>query len=118
MCAPQPCPSLQLQVPVMATAAAIPTRTRILFSETRPPRCSLLMSGLQHLESLGRSTDPKLRQRRTTMKEQDRVLIRRGARELTPTEADLINGGLRTLTVCTIGGATAQRDGDVSLGEC
>jgi hypothetical protein len=52
------------------------------------------------------------------MKEQDRVLIRRGARELTPTEADLINGGLRTLTVCTIGGATAQRDGDVSLGEC
>ena len=32
------------------------------------------------------------------MKEQDRVLIRQGARELTPTEADLINGGLRTLT--------------------
>jgi hypothetical protein len=52
------------------------------------------------------------------MKEQDRVLIRRGARELTPTEADLINGGLRTLTLCTIGGVTAQRDGDVSLGEC
>lgn len=52
------------------------------------------------------------------MNAQDRVLIRRGARELTPTEADLINGGLRTLTLCTIGGATAQRDGDVSLGEC
>jgi hypothetical protein len=51
------------------------------------------------------------------MKEQDRVLIRRGARELTPTEADLINGGLRTLTLCTIG-ASAQRDGDVSIGEC
>lgn len=51
------------------------------------------------------------------MKEQDRVLIRRGARELTPTEADLINGGLRTLTLCTIGNG-AQRDGDVSLGEC
>ena len=52
------------------------------------------------------------------MNEQDRVLIRRGARELTPTEADLINGGLRTLTLCTIGGSAAQRDGDVSFGEC
>jgi hypothetical protein len=52
------------------------------------------------------------------MNDQDRVLIRKGARELTPTEADLINGGLRTLTLCTIGGVTAQRDGDVSLGEC
>ena len=51
------------------------------------------------------------------MKEQDRVLIRRGARELTPTEADLINGGLRTLTLCTIGDSR-QKDGDVSLGEC
>ena len=51
------------------------------------------------------------------MNKQDRVLIRRGARELTPTEADLINGGLRTLTLCTIGEGR-QRDGDVSLGEC
>jgi len=52
------------------------------------------------------------------MNDQNRVLIRKGARELTPTEADLINGGLRTLTLCTISGVTAQRDGDVSLGEC
>jgi hypothetical protein len=51
------------------------------------------------------------------MNEQDRVLIRRGARELTPTEADLINGGLRTTTLCSIG-QNGQRDGDVSLGEC
>jgi hypothetical protein len=51
------------------------------------------------------------------MNKQDRVLIRRGARELEPREVDLINGGLRTLTLCTIG-STEQRDGDVSLGEC
>jgi hypothetical protein len=55
--------------------------------------------------------------RRTAMNKQDRVLIRRGARELEPREVDLINGGLRTLTLCTIGSAE-QRDGDVSLGEC
>jgi hypothetical protein len=47
----------------------------------------------------------------------DRVLIRRGARELTPEERDLINGGLRTTTLCTIG-VGAQRDVVVSLGEC
>ena len=57
-------------------------------------------------------------ERKKSMDDQNRVLIRKGARELTPTEADLINGGLRTLTLCTIGGVTAQRDGDVSLGEC
>lgn len=51
------------------------------------------------------------------MNEQDRVLIRRGARELTPTEADLINGGLHTLTLCTAG-PCGQRDGDASIGEC
>ena len=51
------------------------------------------------------------------MNEQDRVLIRRGARELAPEEIDLINGGLRTLTACTIGNA-GQRDGDASIGEC
>ncbi|HEY4677104.1 MAG TPA: hypothetical protein VIJ01_08080 [Candidatus Angelobacter sp.] len=51
------------------------------------------------------------------MNEQDRVLIRRGARELATEEVDLINGGLRTLTACTIGEG-GQRDGDVSIGEC
>jgi len=35
------------------------------------------------------------------MDNQTRVLIRRGARELTPTEADLINGGFITLSLCT-----------------
>jgi hypothetical protein len=71
------------------------------------------------LKSLGPFNGPKIAtQGEQRMNDQNRVLIRKGARELTPTEADLINGGLRTLTVCTIGGVTAQRDGDVSLGEC
>ena len=35
------------------------------------------------------------------MNDDKRVLIRRGARELTPTETDLINGGFRTLSLCS-----------------
>jgi hypothetical protein len=42
----------------------------------------------------------------------DRVLIRRGAQEV-----ELVSGGLRTLTVCSIGPG-GQRDGDFFLGEC
>jgi hypothetical protein len=52
------------------------------------------------------------------MNDQNRVLIRKGARELTPTEADLVNGGLRTTTLCTINTSAATRDGDTFLGEC
>jgi hypothetical protein len=51
------------------------------------------------------------------MNDQDRVLIRRGARDLTPEEVERISGGIRTLTPCTIGSST-QRDGDASIGEC
>jgi len=45
------------------------------------------------------------------MNQDNRVLIRRGARELTPTEADLVNGGFRTLSICT---ASPSPDGDKS----
>lgn len=51
------------------------------------------------------------------MNDQNRVLVRQGARELTPTETDLVNGGLRTLTLCTAGPCHRQ-DGDASIGEC
>jgi hypothetical protein len=102
----------------MATAAAIPTRTRILFNEKSAAPMLSADGRPATFGELGPFNRPKIATKENNMKEQDRVLIRRGARELTPTEADLINGGLRTLTVCTIGGATAQRDGDVSLGEC
>jgi hypothetical protein len=48
------------------------------------------------------------------MNDPNRVLIRRGARELTPTEADLVNGGFRTLSVCT---SNPSPDGDQHVGE-
>ena len=48
------------------------------------------------------------------MNDQNRVLTRRGARELTPTEADLINGGFVTLSVCT---NSPSPDGDHRVGE-
>jgi hypothetical protein len=42
-------------------------------------------------------------------------LIRRGARELTEQEAQQVNGGLRTLTVCSCC-INGKPDGDIS--EC
>ena len=47
----------------------------------------------------------------------NRVLTRRGARELNREEVERVNGGLNTLTACTwdpdFGG-----DGDRGIGEC
>jgi hypothetical protein len=51
------------------------------------------------------------------MNDQNRVLIRKGARELNPQEVKRVSGGLRTLTACTIGVGN-HRDGDTFLGEC
>jgi len=48
------------------------------------------------------------------MNDQNRVLIRRGARELTPTEADLVNGGFITFSLCT---NNPSPDGDKHVGE-
>jgi hypothetical protein len=45
-----------------------------------------------------------------------RVLIRRGARELTPEEIKNVSGGIHTNTVCTFDSDTKKPDGDV--GEC
>ncbi|MGZ4829247.1 MAG: hypothetical protein ACXV5J_03910 [Candidatus Angelobacter sp.] len=50
------------------------------------------------------------------MNDNNRVLTRRGARELNEKEVELVSGGLRTLTACTHTATTA--DGDASLGEC
>jgi hypothetical protein len=52
-----------------------------------------------------------------TMKQENRVLGRIGARELTPREIENVTGAIRTETVCTISGKSV-RDGDVFLGEC
>lgn len=49
----------------------------------------------------------------------NRILGRMHARELTPSEADIVNGRgqVATTTVCTIG-SNGVPDGDVDLGEC
>jgi hypothetical protein len=51
------------------------------------------------------------------MNDQNRVLIRRGARDLTGEEVERVSGGIHTLTPCTAG-PCGQRDGDASIGEC
>jgi hypothetical protein len=48
------------------------------------------------------------------MNDDERVLIRRGARELTPTESALVNGGFITLSLCT---SSPSPDGDQHVGE-
>jgi hypothetical protein len=51
------------------------------------------------------------------MNDQNRVLIRRGARDLSAEEMERVSGGLRTATFCSIN-SLGQRDGDTFLGEC
>ena len=48
------------------------------------------------------------------MNQDNRVLSRLGARELTQEEEDKVQGGFRTLTVCTF--FNGQKDEDI--GEC
>jgi len=48
------------------------------------------------------------------MNDQNRVLMRRGARELTLTESDLVNGGFITFSLCT---NSPSPDGDQHPGE-
>ena len=50
------------------------------------------------------------------MNDQNRVLVRNGARELSAEEAERVGGGLQTDTVCTFG--PKGKDGDTFLGEC
>ena len=53
------------------------------------------------------------------MNDQKRVLIRRGARELSAQEVELVGGGLHTATLCTVPtGNCPNKDGDASIGEC
>jgi hypothetical protein len=51
------------------------------------------------------------------MNDQNRVLIRRGARDLNAEEMERVSGGLRTATFCSIN-SLDQRDGDTLIGEC
>jgi hypothetical protein len=52
------------------------------------------------------------------MNQDNRVLGRMGARELTSREIDHVTGGVLTETVCTFNYKTHTADGDVFLGEC
>lgn len=52
------------------------------------------------------------------MNDQNRVLIRQGARELDREETERVSGGLNTLTACTFDPDLGGKDGDASIGEC
>jgi hypothetical protein len=51
------------------------------------------------------------------MNDQNRVLIRQGARELNREETERVSGGVRTLTACTWD-PDFGADGDSFIGEC
>jgi hypothetical protein len=53
------------------------------------------------------------------MNEQNRVLVRRGARLLNEEEIQSVGGGIHTETACTVPTATCpNKDGDASIGAC
>jgi hypothetical protein len=53
------------------------------------------------------------------MDDQNRVLVRRGARSLSEEEIERVGGGLHTETLCTVPStACPNKDGDASIGEC
>jgi hypothetical protein len=56
----------------------------------------------------------QIAEKEKSMNQDNRVLSRVGARELTQEEADKVQGGFRTLTVCT--NFNGQKDEDI--GEC
>ena len=51
------------------------------------------------------------------MNNQNRVLVRKGARDLNEQEVEVVAGGVRTLTACTLT-AAGTLDGDTFLSEC
>jgi len=53
------------------------------------------------------------------MNDQNRVLLRRGARALSEEEVQHVGGGIRTATLCTASTATqVSADGDTFHSEC
>jgi hypothetical protein len=51
------------------------------------------------------------------MNNQNRVLLRQGARDLNEHEVAMVSGGLTTLTACTLA-AAGTLDGDLFHSEC
>jgi hypothetical protein len=56
-------------------------------------------------------------ERRKSMNDHNRVLVRKGARDLNEQEVAMVSGGLRTLTACTLA-AAGTLDGDTFHSEC
>jgi len=53
------------------------------------------------------------------MNDQNRVLVRTGARSLNQEEIERVGGGIHTETLCTVPTeACPNRDGDAQIGEC
>jgi hypothetical protein len=52
------------------------------------------------------------------MSDQNRVLMRKGARELTQEEVERVPAGLGTKTKCTLAPDLSGKDGDASIHEC
>jgi len=53
------------------------------------------------------------------MNDQNRVLVRTGARSLSAEEMERVGGGLNTETACTFPTTDCpNKDGDASIGEC
>jgi len=52
------------------------------------------------------------------MNDQNRVLLRRGARALSEKEVEHVSGGIRTATLCTASSTNAGADGDTFHSEC
>ena len=71
-------------------------------------------AAMYSLTSLGPFTGPN-DERRKSMNDQNRVLVRRGARDLTGEEVEQVCGGLKTATKCSVT-AAGKIDGD--LHEC
>ena len=69
------------------------------------------------LKSLGPLNGPRVSKKETNMNDQNRVLIRQGARDLNDREVAMVSGGLRTLTACTLA-AAGTLDGDTFHSEC
>jgi hypothetical protein len=56
---------------------------------------------------------------RKNMNDNNRVLIRRGARDLSEQEVAQVNGGTpHTNTACTFSAVVNTSDGDKGIGEC
>lgn len=53
------------------------------------------------------------------MNDENRVLLRKGARALSEEEVEIVGGGIRTATLCTASTrANASADGDTFNSEC